>query len=58
MVHTSVHVWSPPVSGSGVSCPATVLLAAYQSSHFYSTVFYGKEIKSKHNPVSSQETKQ
>jgi hypothetical protein len=46
------------VSGSGVSCPATVLLAAYQSSHFYSTVFYGKEIKSKHNPVSSQETKQ
>jgi len=58
MVHISVHVWSPPVNSSGVSHAATVLLAAYQSSHFYSTVFYGKGINSKHNPVSSQETKQ
>jgi len=46
------------VNGSEVSRPATVLLAASQSSHFYSTVFYGKEINSKHNSVFSQETKQ
>jgi len=32
------------VNTSGVSRPATMLLAASQSNHFYSTVFYGKEL--------------